>query len=218
MLKKQKNINSVEVVEVFKAASAVFWDFDGVLLDSMRIKEEGFAYAVREYPSEAIQQLTQWHRQNGGKSRYEKFRYFFTEILGQPVCEKKVSDFCNDFSKYCSSKLRDRSKLIEPTNRLCAEHSEMIKMHVVSAADEIELKKICDYLDVTKYFRSIHGSPASKVELIRIVLDLNGYAAENVWMVGDAINDYEAAKANNVRFMGFGNTNLKVVSDIYWEE
>jgi phosphoglycolate phosphatase-like HAD superfamily hydrolase len=37
-------------------------------------------------------------------------------------------------------------------------------------------------------------------------------------LIGDSINDYEAAKANNIDFYGFNNPNLASISSQYLDD
>ena len=56
----------------------IFWDFDGVIIDSMPIREFGFRRIFKDFNKEKVELLTDFHRENGGLSRFFKIRYFFT--------------------------------------------------------------------------------------------------------------------------------------------
>ena len=58
------------------------FDCDGVLLDSVPAKTQAFARLARPYGQEAEKRFVQFHQSHGGVSRYEKFAWFFREILG----------------------------------------------------------------------------------------------------------------------------------------
>ena len=60
----------------------IFWDFDGVILNSNKVRDKGFETVLSGFPKEEVDKLLKFHRQNGGLSRYVKFRYFFEEIKG----------------------------------------------------------------------------------------------------------------------------------------
>ena len=52
-----------------------------------------------QYGSELANALTDYHIRNGGISRYQKFRYFFSEILGQSEGDGRIEDLLALFSQ-----------------------------------------------------------------------------------------------------------------------
>ena len=59
----------------------ILWDFDGVILDSMKIRDWGFKEILKKFNKEDVKSLLKYHRENGGLSRYVKIRYFFEILL-----------------------------------------------------------------------------------------------------------------------------------------
>jgi phosphoglycolate phosphatase-like HAD superfamily hydrolase len=83
--------------------------------------------------------------------------------------------------------------------------------HIVSGTEEKDLKFICTRLGISKYFKSIHGSPVKKEELIKsLIISLDNYI-----FIGDSIDDFDASKKNEVIFYGYNNHKLKNVSRNY---
>ena len=64
-----------------KNLKTIFWDFDGVILNSNNIRTKGFRKVLSLYPKTKVDELINFHIANGGLSRYFKFRYFYEEIL-----------------------------------------------------------------------------------------------------------------------------------------
>jgi 2-hydroxy-3-keto-5-methylthiopentenyl-1-phosphate phosphatase len=50
---------------------------------------------------------------------------------------------------------------------------------------------------------------------VESVLAINKYMKSETILIGDSINDYEAAKENNLVFYGFNNVTLQNVSKNY---
>ena len=50
----------------------ILWDFDGVILDSMKIKGNGFIELFKDCNVNDVKILEQYHYNNGGVSRFEK--------------------------------------------------------------------------------------------------------------------------------------------------
>ncbi len=55
----------------------ILWDFDGVILDSMPIREYGFRKIFENYDISLVDKLINYHKRNGGLSRYVKIKYFY---------------------------------------------------------------------------------------------------------------------------------------------
>ena len=60
---------------------AIIFDFDGVIAESGKIKTQAFAELYRPHGDEIVAQVVQFHTQNGGMSRYRKFRHFQEHFL-----------------------------------------------------------------------------------------------------------------------------------------
>ena len=82
------------------------------------------------------------------------------------------------------------------------------QMHIVSGSDVNELKSLCEELGLSKYFLSINGSPTPKSELTRLIIQSSNLKTDNFCLIGDAINDYDAARENAITFFGFNNKAL----------
>lgn len=217
IIKKMPNLVSNEIFRLLSKKTAVLWDFDGVILDSMSVRDAAFQHTLKDYPQEHVTSLIQWHQKNGGLSRYVKFRYFQTKILHISLDEDLVQSWAQIFSEYCTTHLGDRSRLIKTTTCMIESLSGKVPMHIVSGSDGVELTKLCNTLKLTCHFVSIHGSPTPKIKLVADVLKNNFYQPEKTILIGDSLNDYEAAKENSVPFIGFNNESLKITEAGYWE-
>lgn len=196
----------------------ILWDFDGVIMDSMVIRDKGFEIVLREHSAKEVEQLMLFHRQNGGLSRYVKFRYFFEKIKKQEISEEEVKQYAQKFSEVMLENLIDHTLLISDTLSFIESNHKKFNMHVVSGSDQNELRHICKELEIEKYFYSIHGSPTPKKKLVNELLQENNYNQENTVLIGDSINDYEAAVENGISFYGYNNIKLKETSNNYIEK
>jgi beta-phosphoglucomutase-like phosphatase (HAD superfamily) len=68
----------------------IFWDFDGVILDSMPIRDFGFVKIFEDFDKELVDKLLEYHTLNGGLSRYVKIRYFYNTLLNVEVSDEKA--------------------------------------------------------------------------------------------------------------------------------
>jgi phosphoglycolate phosphatase-like HAD superfamily hydrolase len=184
----------------------IFWDFDGVLINSNLVREIGFKKCLDSFPENQVAQLLEFHRINGGLSRYVKFKYFFENIRKESVSDIKITDLANCFSKIMIDKLCDTNLLIKETIDFIKFNTNNYIFHITSGSDQKELRFICDELKITKYFESIHGSPTPKNQLVKELICSNKYDREECVLIGDSINDFDAAIQNGVYFRAYNAT------------
>lgn len=187
----------------------ILWDFDGVILDSMKIKGDGFVELFKEYNKEKVKLLEKYHYENGGVSRFEKIRYFFNEILQKNITEAEINNLADKFAKIIEDRVFNKSSLIEGSLNFIEENHIKYNFHIVSGAEHNELNSLCRYFDLDKYFISIDGSPTKKDILVKNVLEKYNYKNDETILIGDAITDYNAATKNEIVFFGFNNEELK---------
>jgi len=192
---------------------AIFWDFDGVILDSMPIRERGFREVLSAYPEEQVNILIDFHSKNAGLSRYIKFDYFFKEIRKEENTQKLQEDLINQFSEIMKELLVDRSLLNNKV--LSFRRNSLIPMHIVSGSDGSELRYLCKELQIANLFVSIEGSPIAKIVLVENLIEKYNYSKEELCLIGDSINDYDAASQNGIDFFGYNNTELIKLDSAY---
>lgn len=189
--------------------NVVLWDFDGVILDSMPVRELGFEKTLSRFPQKEIAELLNFHRRNGGLSRYVKFRHFFSKIRKEKVSDDQILAYAEQFSGIMMEMLIDKSLLIKDSVSYIKKNHDNYKFHIVSGSDGVELNKICKGLELTDYFVSISGSPTPKIELVSNVLKSFNYEKNKVCLIGDSVNDKEAAEINKIDFFGYNNIELR---------
>ena len=196
----------------------ILWDFDGVLMDSMPVRNRGFEIVLKEYPDNQVRELMRFHMLNGGLSRYVKFRYFFEHIRNEPISEDEVNKWAEKFSEVMKRELLDKKLLIQETVAFARSNASKFKMHIVSGSDQTELRFLCEKLDIASSFISIHGSPTPKKKLVSDLLEHHDYNKTETILIGDSINDYEASVHNGIRFYGYNNEDLKKLDANYIEK
>ena len=193
----------------------ILWDFDGVILDSMAVRDWGFEEIFKNFDKQDIVSLLHFHRANGGLSRYVKIRYFYEEILGKPIEEPKVLEYANKFSVLMKKELTNPKNLILDSVNFIKQNFENYNFHIVSGSDGEELRYLCSELGLSKFFISIQGSPTPKKKLVESLLNDYGYDNESTCLIGDSKNDYDAAKFNDIMFIGFNNEELENINSPY---
>jgi len=181
----------------------VFWDFDGVILDSNKIRTEGFRVVLKNYSIDAVEKLIEFHEINGGLSRYVKFDFFFKKILNQEPDKEVIAGLCDEFSKIMRELLSNRDYLIADTNSYIKQFYKDQVFYITSGSDQEELRYLCEQLGIQDYFKGIFGSPTPKNVNVATVIESNRLLKSDCCLIGDSINDKEAADANNIEFVGY---------------
>lgn len=194
---------------------AIIFDFDGVILDSLKVKDDGFRELFSEFPKEAVDCLMAYHHDHGGVSRFVKIRYMFETILHKDITDDTVMVYADKFSKIMLSKLGDPSFLIHDCVNFIKAHHNKVPMHVASGTEENELRSLCATLGLSEYFRTVYGSPMEKKDVVGKILSENGYNPSSAVMIGDSMTDHDAARHNDMIFCGYNNKKLENVSDFY---
>jgi HAD superfamily hydrolase (TIGR01549 family) len=192
----------------------ILWDFDGVILDSMKVRDWGFREIFKSFDNEKVEALLKYHTLNGGLSRYVKIRYFYEEILKQEITQNEVLEYANAFSVLMKKELINPNNLILESLQFIKENYKNYKFHIVSGSDGEELRYLCEKMEISSYFMTIEGSPTPKNKLVKDLLKRHNYEVSDCVLIGDSINDYEAAKDNKIQFMSYNNPDLDKYSEI----
>ena len=135
----------------------ILFDFDGVILDSMPIRDYGFKEIFKDFDDDLVNKLLEYHNQNGGLSRYVKIRYFYNKLLKQEISEEKITNYADNFSKIMKIELVDKRYLIADTLKFIKESYKKYNLHIVSGSDERELQYLCKELEIDSFFQSVNG-------------------------------------------------------------
>ncbi|MFA5614484.1 MAG: HAD family hydrolase, partial [Methanoculleus sp.] len=64
--------------------TTLIFDFDGVIVESIPLKTAAFR-EVFSFVPDHLDEIIAYHLENGGMSRYDKFRYIYADILHEPL-------------------------------------------------------------------------------------------------------------------------------------
>tara|TARA_B100001758_G_C18284910_1_gene543729 strand:- start:445 stop:1062 length:618 start_codon:yes stop_codon:yes gene_type:complete len=195
----------------------IIWDFDGVIIDSDKVRTNGFRHIFRNFSKKDVNEIIKYHKTNGGLSRYVKIKYFFDSILKVELRNNNFKQYLSEYSAYMKVRLIDNNLLINQTIEFIKKSNKK-NMFLVSASDQEELIFLTKKLSINNFFKEIKGSPTSKHENIKNLILKFGIDKTDTVLIGDSINDFEAAKKNGIKFIGFNNTELNKKNINYLEK
>lgn len=184
-----------------KKYSAFFFDFDGVLADSVEVKTRAFAKLFESHGQEIQALVVDHHRKNGGMTRIDKFHHYYREFLGKPLGEDELKRLCGDFSRLVVDEVV-ASPEIPGAEDFLKQWYQKLPCFIVSATPDEEILKIISQRGLETYFREVLGSSKSKLENVGFLLEKYALNPVECLFFGDAESDYRAAMACHVNFMG----------------
>ena len=191
---------------LIKSKCVFIFDFDGVLVDSVEIKTKAFAYLYESYGIDIVKKVIQFHRENGGMSRYDKFRYFHNNFLDLDIRKDEINKLSKNFSKFAVDSVVKANCIEGSEEFLNKLLKKKLPSFVVSATPQKEIKEIIKRRNWANYFKAIFGSPRTKSENIDIILKNNSeISAKDCIFFGDALSDLNAAESKKIDFIGIQN-------------
>lgn len=179
----------------------IFFDFDGVIVESNEVKIEAFRDIYAPYGEDVVARVLEEHVRQEGVSRVVKLERFHREFLGITLDKAALADLA---ARYCS--------LVEEKVVACAAvpgardalqaWQARCPLYVVSGTPQEELRRITQRRGLAGHFRDVYGSPRVKTDIIGGALADLGVAPERALVVGDSLTDYNAAMAVGARFLG----------------
>ena len=184
-----------------KKLQALFFDFDGVIVDSTYTKTEGFRTLFDEYGDEAVTKIVEYHQQHGGISRVEKIEYAHRNILKKPLSKEDLDRLSDKYSELVVERVIG-AEWVAGANEFLDEMHGKLPIYVISGTPETELRYVLEQRSMSFYFQEILGSPIRKPEHIRNLLRKYNLNPSQCVFVGDALTDYNAALETGLHFVG----------------
>jgi phosphoglycolate phosphatase-like HAD superfamily hydrolase len=189
----------VSAVRAIAAAEVVFWDFDGVVKDSVEIKGQAFAKLFEPYGADVVSRVRAHHEQHGGVSRYDKIPQYLA-WAGEGSNPERVQVFASQFAALVRQAVID-SPWVPGVNDFLHAQCHRQRFVLVTATPQKEIEDILQALDLAGCFRETHGSPTAKTDALRDVISRWRCNPGQCLMVGDAKTDFDAATENGVPFL-----------------
>lgn len=178
-----------------------FFDFDGVLVDSVGIKTAAFRQLFEHFGEDVLAKVLEHHRLNGGISRIDKIQYSHTHFVGTPLSDAELQEWGRRYSQRVVDQVVD-APWIAGAEEFLVRMQGRCPIFVISGTPEDELKRVISARHMEGYFTEILGSPIRKPAHIRHLLKAYRLEPESCVFIGDALTDYHAAKETGLHFVG----------------
>jgi phosphoglycolate phosphatase-like HAD superfamily hydrolase len=183
---------------LIKSSNVVFWDFDGVIKDSVRVKSIAFEKLFSIYGPKISKKVKVHHEKNPGLSRFNKIPLYMS-WSNELVTNKNVQEFCKNFSLMVKKSVIDSPWIPGFLEVIESNHNKQ-KHILMTSTPQDEIEDILEILDIRHFFYKIYGAPSLKNEAISIELNNLGFQPEQAILIGDSNSDYEAAIDNGIFF------------------
>jgi len=177
----------------------IVFDLDGVLLESAAIKTDAFREMFSEFP-EHLEKIVDYHKKNGGISRYKKFDYIYSNILKRPYDKKTEKKLNKKFQELVLEKIIE-CPFVRGTIECLDKCYKKFRLYVVSGTPDSELKEILKKRGLMQYFIDIFGSSKEKSEWLNVIIKKEKIQSDELLFIGDSPSDYHAAAAAGANFI-----------------
>jgi len=195
---KNKSLQMNNVDALLKKR-VIFWDFDGVIKDSVGVKGRAFENLFSLFGDDVAKKVRAHQIANGGMSRFEKIPLYLSWAGEKPSVER-IDSMCAQFSNLVVQSVIDSPWILGVRDFLLKYYQDWCFV-LVTATPLDEIKFIIEELEISHCFQEVYGSPTSKSDAIAETLVRRSINPEEALMVGDTLVDMRAAEANKVPFL-----------------
>ncbi|MDC1175697.1 HAD family hydrolase [Bacteriovoracaceae bacterium] len=181
----------------FDKYDSFFFDCDGVILDSNKIKTEAFYDIALPYGENIAKDFVEYHKANGGVSRFEKCRYLIEDLVGQSGNQESIDDAVQRFAVLVKERLI-KSAEVEGVTQLLQKLKGK-RVYVISGGKQEELREVFEIRGLSRFFTAIYGSPSTKYEIIEALKKSEVF--QSPIFFGDSKIDYEVASHYQMDFV-----------------
>ncbi len=179
---------------------AIILDFDGVIVESVGIKDDAFRELFKEFPHH-IDVIMNYHLTNNATIRYEKFKVIYEEILNLPYTAEVSTRLGAQFSKMIFEKIV-LCPFVKGAEDFLEEFERQTLFYLVSINPLQELKAILAAKKIDHFFSDVYAHPWGKADAIREILQRNDFLEKDIVFIGDSPEDFQAAKMVGIDFIG----------------
>jgi phosphoglycolate phosphatase-like HAD superfamily hydrolase len=177
----------------------IFFDFDGVIAESVSAKTEAFREMYLPYGDTIANKVVEYHVSHGGVSRFEKFKYWEKTFFNKDISEEKISELAQQFSNLVLQKVIDADE-VPGAYDFINKYSEKLNFWIITGTPTSEIEIIVKARKLDEYFIGTHGSPKNKRFWTEYLLEKHNLKRHETLFLGDATTDQDAASFSKLHF------------------
>jgi len=177
----------------------IFFDFDGVIAESVSAKTDAFEEMYLPYGKDIAAKVVEYHKLHGGVSRFEKFKYFHKEFLNDVIDKEKVNELAIQFSNIVLDKVINSDEVLGAYYFIKKYHTKF-KFWIITGTPTTEIDLIAKKRKLTSFFIGIHGSPKNKRYWTEYLIEKHKLNRDEIIFLGDATTDMDAADYSKTHF------------------
>lgn len=184
-----------------KRTKVIVFDFDGVIVDSNGLKRDAW-FSIFPQESGITRDEIRESVERVRETRYDIIRDIFRK-RGKPEGEELealVKEYAMRFGDYINQ-MKPMPGVLEMLPVL----QGRFPLYINSATPVEPLRETVKSLGIASYFKDILGGKNSKETHLKIIIEKETIAPEELLFVGDGEDDREAARALGCRFLGVPN-------------
>ena len=178
----------------------IFFDFDGVLAESVEVKTQAFRKLYLPYGEEIAQIVVNHHLQNGGISRFEKFKIYHQEWLNVQLDNIGMEKITLQFSNFVLEGVVNSTE-VKGAFDFLEQNKENFQYYIITGTPTEEMKIILEKRNMDCFFKGVYGSPTKKTDWSEYIIGKEGLDRKSIVFIGDALADYEAAQNSSINFI-----------------
>jgi phosphoglycolate phosphatase-like HAD superfamily hydrolase len=187
------------VLEELRRRNVVFWDFDGVIKESVDLKTRAYVALFERFGTDITDRVRVHHETNGGMSRFEKIPLYMSWCR-QQVTSEAVERNCGLFAAAVRQAVID-SPWVPGAREYLLANFEQQRFVLLSATPQGEIEDILNATAIAACFSEVYGAPTVKAHAIVSVLARWHCEPRNALMIGDSQADYASAQSAGVGFL-----------------
>ena len=209
-------IDKKYILDLIRKRKSIIWDFDGVIKDSVSIKGKVFQKLFLDQDKSIKDKILEHHKVNGGVSRFKKLGIYL-DWSSYENSNENINIYASKFRDLVIKEVID-SNYIDGAKDYLEKNFKRQNFYLVSATPQEEIIKITKKLKIFYYFIKIYGSPLSKEDCFRSILESSRYKSNDFIAIGDSLSEYNAAKKNNLDFILRIDKSKDIIPEWYIEK
>tara|TARA_Y100001968_G_scaffold331858_1_gene387998 strand:+ start:636 stop:1292 length:657 start_codon:yes stop_codon:yes gene_type:complete len=183
---------TIQIIKLSSEVKNIFFDFDGVIIDSNKFKENAIEESIALYCNDKFKadKALAYFNKNAGVGRRKKLLKFFDSHIVNKIMTK-YSILCNSF--YMNTKPTNGSISLLKDLRL---NFPSLHLYILSGGEKDEIKNFIFYNNMENLFNDFLCSEKSKSKHLYEKMN-----SEMDIFLGDSITDLNVATKHKIKFI-----------------